>query len=265
MFSKFIISKNQSIPPHVKLDGVVAFSRDAKHVGLLHNAFFYLQRAYYNIHRQGKCDPNLCHGMVFLKKGMKDKSVLIAHSVFKGIVTSDRNYLVDRDLTELLIYVPEDEKTRKIMVKFAEQTSKNPKKHAWKKHTYMPFSLRDLLLSLFHSGKKPNLKRTALATADLLQGHFITNRRNQPKGFFCTPYAMTILQSASIVSKLTPEEERSLKTATRAGAARRLYKWLNDENHALGKELLKNKLWQYDTRFGMSGKAAALLDSLVLS
>lgn len=269
MFTKFVVSKSQSIPFHVNLEGAVAFTRDTKHVGALHKFFYYLQNAYYNMHRKKACDANLCHGMIFLKKGLKDdKTVLIAHSVFKGIVTSDRNYLEDPDLTELVIYVPSDKKTRSIMVKFAEQTSKNPKMHTWKKNTYMPFSLKDLLLSLFHSNDNPSkekMSRTVLATIDLIQGHFITNRRKKPKGLFCTPYAMTLLQSASITSKLSKEEEFLLKTAPRERAAKKLYQWLNDTNHSLGKEFQRNRLWQFDTRYGMSGKAAALLDSLILS
>lgn len=266
MFDKFVIQKNQVIPPTVNLKGAIAFSRDTNHIGILHKFFYYLQNAYYTIHRQKACDPNLCHGMVFLRKGEKDpKTVLIAHSVFKGIITSDRDYLQDPDLTQLLIYVPKDEKTREIMIKFAEQTSKNPRKHAWKKHTYMPFSLKDLILSLFHKGDKPNrrkMRRTALATADLIQGHFINNRRDKPKGLFCTPYAMTLLQSASIVSKLNASEEQQLKASSRKESAKLLYQWLSDKDHALGREFNKNKLWQYDTRYGMSGTAAALLDTL---
>jgi hypothetical protein len=265
MFDKFVIQKNQVIPPVVNLQGAVAFSRDTNHVGTLHKFFYYLQNAYYTLHRLNACDPNLCHGMVFLNKGFKDKTVLIAHSVFKGILTSDRDYLKDPDLTQLLIYVPKDAKTRAIMVKFANQTSRNPRTQAWKKHTYMPFSLKDLILSLFHSGDKPNrrkMRRTALATADLIQGHFINNRRDKPKGLFCTPYAMTLLQSASIVSKLDAAEEQQLKIAPRKEAAKLLYEWLSDKNHALGKEFRNNKLWQYDTRYGMSGTAAALLDTL---
>lgn len=265
MFEKFIVQKNQSIPPQVNLKGAIAFSRDTNHVGTLHKLFYYFQTVYYQAHRQQKCDPNLCHGMVFMRKGLKDKTVLIAHSVFKGIVTSDRDYLKDPDVTELVIYVPKDEKTRSIMVKFAEQTSKNPRNHPWKKHTYMPFSLKDLIFSLFFSDDKPNqrkMRRTASATVDLLQGKFIHNRHNKPKGLFCTPYAMTLLQSASIVSQLTASEEKMLKSLSKDQATQQMLKWLNDGKHALGKEFKSNKLWQYDTRYGMSGRAAALLDTI---
>lgn len=266
MFDKFVIEKNQALPPYLNLQGAVAFSRDTNHIGILHKFFFHLQNIYYTAHHQKACDANLCHGMVFMGKGLKsDKTVLIAHSVFKGIVTSDRNYLEDPDLTQLIIFVPKDAKTREIMVKFAGQTSKNPRKHPWKKHTYMPFSLKDLILSLFHSGDRPNrrkMRRTALATADLIQGNFIKNRRDNPKGLFCTPYAMTLLQSASITSKLNADEAEKLKSSDRKEAAKLLYQWLNDKNHALGREFRKNKLWQYDTRYGMSGAAAALLTML---
>jgi hypothetical protein len=73
---------------------------------------------------------------------------------------------------------------------------------------------------------------------------------------------MTLLQSASIVSKLTASEEQKLKSLSKDQATRQMLQWLNDEKHALGKEFKTNKLWQYDTRYGMSGRAAALLDAI---
>ncbi len=298
-FDKYTFSKNQPIPDDMQLRGAIGITRDTKHANNLHRFFFVMQKVYHKVHRMKDHDANLCHGMVLLdfkakditaglspvteeptrKKGRAPKKPTVkrvidpnkkmqylAHGVFRGIVRSHRDYLEDKDCTELVVYIPKNEKLRERIAKFAEQSSvearderanaaKRKKDKKAPRIAINPFSIPDMLKSFFHFGTKPTerkMRRTALAVTDLLQGHMPMDRKGHNRGYFCMPYAMTILQSAMIAETLEESEIEEIGKMERKAAAEFIYKKIKD--HA------DDPFWTFDSRFGMSGRSGKLMD-----
>lgn len=278
------------------LHGAIAFSRDERHVSIIHKLIYLFQKFVSLVTGTSrKIDPDYCHGMVILgkgKAGKKDKvhPWLVAHALFSGIQTSNWDFLQDKDVTNVVIYRPIDATLRDIYKKNAERTAFVDKKELrtelspLRKHR---FSLWDMATTFFHNkphsvcGKHGPIsermqRRTASIVADLLLGNQPLNDRGKLESFFCTSYATTILQGSFILRALEGVDEAARQAfISEKGSAldrQQLIEKIEqsfkkeDTTNAFAQRLWKvyttHKLARMDTQFTMSAFAATKLDKL---
>jgi hypothetical protein len=161
----------------------------------------------------------------------KDRNLIIAHSVFDGIETGSRDYLSEHDVTELHVYVPNNEQLRSLMLKHIKQTVFDKKKDAAvqlatkedvagqpkpSKKRLAAFSICNMICSVFNnfreSYRTENIrKRTAYLVADLLMGNQILDKKGNPKSFYCTPYMVAVLQGSMLINSLNGKTEELLR------------------------------------------------------
>jgi len=278
------------------LQGSIAFSRDERHVSIIHKLIYLFQKIVAWVSGTSKkVDPDYCHGMVILgkgKAGKKDKvhPWLVAHALFPGIQTSNWDFLQDKDVTNVVIYRPIDDTLRRIYKENAERTAFVDKKEyqtdlsPLRKHR---FSLWDMAATIFHNrrhsvcGKHGPIpermqRRTASIVADLLLGNQPLNDRGKLASFFCTSYAATILQGSFILRALEGVDEVAKQAfVSEKGSLLNREQLIQKIEHSFKKEDTSNafaqRLWKVytnhklarmDIQFTMSAFAATQLDKL---
>jgi hypothetical protein len=277
--------------------GSITFSRDVRHYTWIHKIIFLFQKIQsWMTGRAYKTDADVCHGAIILGKGRQKENkphpFLVAHALTNGVVTSNWDALQDKDVTEILIYRPVDEKMREIYRKNAVRTAFVPVKEfrtaesPLKKHNV---TLWDMFSTIFHNRPhsvcskhgpicKRMKKRTAAIVADCLLGNQPLNDKEKPESFFCASYLSTMLQGSLFM--------RALDEGISEGQKKH---FLNDDKnyplkrchlikkiqHALEKEdkddVVAKRLWEvysrsklarFDTKYTMSAYTVKKLDKL---
>lgn len=274
LFDKIVLKTNQNLPENLDLSGSIAFTRDTKHTGWIHKILYIAQRITAFLQQKKEVfDPNYCHGLIILNHDkIKKNNLVIAHSVLgkESIRTASRNYLQDREVTELVIYRPRDKKIRELMTQYGYQTSyTNPKylpeneREAASKKEKGQFSVANMFISLVTPQKLQRKvdARISLLAADLLMGQqFKTANGKKQEAMYCTPYALAVLQGSLVVNALTDKEKITLKNlGDRQLIASALSKRLDQPD-----ESWKNKVFHIKTDYAMSAHVVEILDSLCL-
>ena len=277
--------------------GSIAFSRDVRHVTAIHKIIFVFQKILALLTRRlHTVDANICHGMVIVGKGIPGKKgvihpFIVAEALFDGVQTRNADYLQDKDVTNILIYRPRDEKLRDIFQKNAYRTAIIKKKeyqppgYTTQKHE---FSLRKMATSFLFNRKHrvcgrygavpESLKRkTASIVADMLQHSQPLDREGNLDSFFCTSYASTILQGSIIMRALDDVDEEVKKkfcsdsqgiTLHRDDLIKKIQLSFDKQNQTdpvsqrLHSVYTSTKLARFDAEFTMSAIMSKKLDKL---
>ncbi len=291
LFDKYTVEANQGHIPDIlkgwKNLGCLAITRDTKHRGYYHIIFYIFQSIHAWITGRKNVDPNINHAMILVNRNnIEDHSrdFITAHAVKdsdKGsgdIKTIRTTYLDDYDVTQMIIYVPKEEKLRALLCKNAQQTSclsRSLKLADDENKKLMKFSFFDIIGTFFRNKRKQTQiqkvseaakERLAYLVADLLKGTQIFEKDGvNPRSFICSAYAMSILQGSMIINALTPTDLEELQNIKdRHVLAHKILDYMNDETseHSLSKCYRNNKVCRLDARFLMSSYAAKRLDKL---
>lgn len=252
------------------LSGAIAFTADRKSTGWLHKLIYLVQITYYKLFgkKSESINPALMHGVIIVQKEAISDKFTIAHSVFSGIKTGIRDYPSEQDVTGMVIYCPKDQQLQQAIKDAALQTSFTPQKHrkaiSFEKYNDQMggFSIPDMVKSLF-SRQSPTTysdrvkKRLSFAVADLAKGNVFLDRKGKPKSYFCTPYALTVVQSALLLQTLTAEE----KQYDRESLANHVFKAITgSEKNRISECFNACPLLQLDGRYAMTAFTAHVLD-----
>ncbi len=279
--------------------GSVAISRDTNHVGIHHKLIFAGQWLHRLINRRSRAvDPNLCHGMLVLKQGVKSRAALqhpflIAHACDQGVRTANRDCLREKDVTQLILYRPLDADVRALCTEYGERTAFVEKKEqrtffAPEKKT--PFSNLGLISALFrnkrHSMCGKNgpidadvMERTAYLVTDFLFQTQLKDRQGNLRGQFCSSYVTSALQGVLFLDGLKKHKIGEIARfiqdnggcqSSRDSVAKKVYDCLLKEpieehdpvGHSLWVAYRRNKITQYDSQYAMSAYVARVLDTL---
>jgi hypothetical protein len=98
---------------------------------------------------------------------------------------------------------------------------------------------------------------------DLLRGEQLCDKAGNLRSFFCSAYAITILQGSIIINAMTEKEKSELeKAGDRHAVAAKILSHLNDtqSDHSITQTFLNNKICRLDGRYIMSCYAEKILD-----
>lgn len=215
--------------------GSIMFTRDEKFSTLVHLLIYIFQKiqAFLTGHgRLAKTDAYICHGAIILggvkKSASEHLPFLVAHLDWDGVQTYKWNLLQDKDLTDVIIFRPNDERLQELIKKRADRTAfvknrelriKKIKKNGSheeveispkQKHS---ISKMKMFLTSFHNRphtvcKKhgpichKSIKRVASLFADTLLKQQVRDDKDRPVSYFCTPYAIDIVTSALFLKGL---------------------------------------------------------------
>lgn len=145
LFDKYVFNSGEKIPEDLDLSGALCFNRDEKRASHLHRVLFLVQKIFYAIFRRG-ADANMTHAwiclgdepsepleVIRLRNGRfetcpKKPKKIAAHGIFTGINTSSRDYLDnDKEVSQVHIFIPREDRIRQKIVEYANQTVYNQK------------------------------------------------------------------------------------------------------------------------------------------
>ena len=277
--------------------GSICFTRDANPRVWLHKLIFFSQWLHSHIfRRKSHIDPHIIHSAILLSPGRKNAKApnhpfLVAHAAVKGIRVANRDYLHEKNVTELIVYRPVDEAVRELYKQYAETTAfvkKAERRTFFSPSQKARYSGWDMFVSLFHNikhtlyQKRPPLhskktRRTAYLVTDFLLQNQILDQKGKLKPLFCTAYAIYVLQGTLLLHGLRERKigeiarfihEQAGPNLSRDKLAKKVqecfeYDHPNDPvAHDLWEAFQSNKLFYYDSRYAMSAYTAELLDSL---
>lgn len=275
-------------------NGSLAFCRDTKHVGFFHKLQYCAQWIHAHLFgRARKFDPNLTHAVAILRKREHPKtkhkhSFIVAHAYKKGIVCSTRDYLSQKDVSELIIYKPIDKEVQDLYKECAEKnaySNTEAKGSCFSPTKKASYSFWNMLTSLFHTKRQKkehfpdekNLRRTAYLVSDFLLQQQIQNKKGRPKSFFCSPYAAALLQGTVLLHSLRKHTLQEIvrfiqtddgQTLDRETLARKIQECFRGKNkddpisESLGSFYRQSAVTRLDTRYITTGYLAQALDEL---
>lgn len=283
-FDRYYFRKDEIIPPSLDLRGAIVIEEDVKHTGWLHKIMYIVQIIHQFLSKlfgwvKKPINPNLCHGSIVMDRVTDSKNIFIGdHSLLEnGVKTTTMNWHDQKNITNLIIYVPKNPELKELILKHAKQTcyeETGKYGHTDTKRTSR-FSTKDLLMCSFHRPlKKPTKemqKRTARAVADLLMGNqFLDQKGKKPRSFFCIPYMTSVLTGSNLIQSLQPGEKELLlerkdgTKRTRDEVAKLIYLSIRDrhDTNSLSRAYWGNPINQIDTRYLGTGYLSNYFDQV---
>jgi len=292
MFTKYVYAKNDTIPD-IDFAGSIAFTRDSRSKGIVHKLIKSCQTVHSKCHSK-TTDIYMCHGLIIMddetkhefknEEDRQSNSFVVAHGVFDGIRTSKRNYLKDRDVTEIVIYKPNDEVLRKLIIDNIGKSVFDVAKYRKCMNDGIvcelgkaPFSYKDMItaLSRFYEIKEYHkdhitskilysVRRICYIVADLIKGNQILSGSGKTlRSFFCTPYAIANIKASIIMHIIGENEINHLKELDRETITDILENLLvNKKDSELYKKYWETALLRSCDRFIFSCYACDALNAL---
>lgn len=275
-FNKIVLKANQSLPVDstgkvIDLSGSIALTRDSKPRGRFLHCLIWLIQKIHAVLFGKKVDPFMMHGLLILGNDpKKEDHLIIAHSVFSGIQTASRNYLKMSDVTEMVIYIPKDEKLRQMLINYGFQTAYTAPQFRKENRLYgkehPQFSIYDMATSAFNCRRgaktKEAISRISYVAADLLLGNQILDKKGKPASFYCTPYIFSMLQASALIRGLKQREvKRMIKGHSRDQIAGIIASKIQNPRSGLS-HIYQTPICKRHPQWVMSSYASRALDKL---
>lgn len=276
LFEKIVIKAGTDIPENLDVRGCIAFTRDKKLVGFLHKLIYLVQKILAIFHRRPLFDPYMMHGVIVLEKDKRRPGRLIVSHAVKHkdaeIKSDSTDHIHKNEVTEMIFYRPRNPKLIELLANYGAQTCfpshipENERGSAGNRGRGK-FSIPTMIACVF---VPPTLrrhadKRIAMIAADLLlKNQLKTVNGKKQESFFCTPYALAVLQGSVIVNAIPEaEKEKLIQLNDRAKITDAIFRRYKEKTQdPISKTYWENKILRIKTRFASSAQVCEVLDSL---
>lgn len=192
----------------------------------------------------------------------------IAHGVRTGCQIEYQNHLdpesyESKEIKKIIYYVPKDENLRKAIISQAKRLCAF---QGLKRHLYSFGDIFNAFVAKQTIPKKPTkrqMKRCALAVADLVLQKRFKNQSNRPRPLHCVGFAILTYQACVLEKELSTSQKTSLlKLNNRKKIAKKLFQKIKNSstNDPFAKAFWENKICQFNIRCHSTAHAKTLFD-----